>query len=407
MPAVAGVHHVRPLDPARHLVRRARRRVTDDDGVDAHGLDGLHRVAQALTLLDRGGGDGEGEHVGRESLRRRLEGEPGAGRVLEEQRRHHLAPECGDLGHRRRSTSAKASATRSTSAMPSRPEVGDARGGGAGTAHLSTRSPSADTPSSPDVDHLFAARREVLADVVGTDGQLAVASVDHDGELDRLGPPEVAQRVEGGPDGAPGEEDVVDQDHHPSGQVEGDVGDRLGQDRAQADVVAVEGDVEAADGRSCRSLSIWRSASAILVGEGDAARLEPDQHDVFDPAVALDHLVRHAGQGALDVGGAHDLGVGNEHAPEGPRMTALAFGHCSSCRVSLTGPTSRSGRKLIAAASGRPVPIERRVRRPRRRTAQQQCPCCSGDMGICPATVEITPVRPSIIRMASLSKSAT
>ena len=51
-------------------------------------------------------------------------------------------------------------------------------------------------------------------------------------------------------------------------------------------------------------------------------------------------------EGALDVGGGEDLGVGHEHAPEGSRMTALAFGHCSSCRVSLTGLTSRSDARL-------------------------------------------------------------
>ena len=89
--------------------------------------------------------------------------------------------------------------------------------------------------------------------------------------------------------------------------------------------------------------SIWRSISAILVAMGHPAGLEPDQDHVVDPAVALDDLVRHPGEGALDVGGAQDLGMGNEHAPEGPRVTAFAFGHCSSCRVSLTGLTSRSG----------------------------------------------------------------
>ena len=52
---------------------------------------------------------------------------------------------------------------------------------------------------------------QVLADVVGADRQLAVAAVDQDGELDARGPAEVAQRVEGGPDRAAGEEDVVDQ----------------------------------------------------------------------------------------------------------------------------------------------------------------------------------------------------
>ena len=157
----------------------------------------------------------------------------------------------GTLGTERRSTSAKASATRRTSAMPVGPEVGDRERCSRSPRHLSSRVPI-QTPSSPT--STISSRRvgQVLAHVVGADGQLAVAAVDHDGELDGAGPAEVVERVEGGPDGAPGEEDVVDQHDHPPGQVDGDVGDRLGQDGAQADVVAVEGHVEAADVEACR-----------------------------------------------------------------------------------------------------------------------------------------------------------
>src|SRR5688572_7933930 len=42
-----------------------------------------------------------------------------------------------------------------------------------------------------DVDHLVAAGRQVLADVVRSDGELAMPPVDHDGELDLPGPPVV------------------------------------------------------------------------------------------------------------------------------------------------------------------------------------------------------------------------
>ena len=94
--------------------------------------------------------------------------------------------------------------------------------------------------------------------------------------------------------------------------------------------------------------SIWRRISAILVARGTPPVWSPTRTTSSTPAVALDDLVRHAGQGALDVGRGQDLGVGHEHAPEGSRMTALAFGHCSSCRVSLTGLTSRSGVNLSA-----------------------------------------------------------
>ncbi len=83
-------------------------------------------------------------------------------------------------------------------------------------------------------------RREVLADVVGADRQLAVPAVDEDGEPDGPRAPEVGERVEGGTDRAPGEQHVVDEDDDlvvdPSLGEPGR-GDR--PDRLAAQVVAV------------------------------------------------------------------------------------------------------------------------------------------------------------------------
>ena len=59
---------------------------------------------------------------------------------------------------------------------------------------------------------LGARAREVLADVVGADRELAVPAVDEYGEPHRRGPAEVVHRVEGGADRASGEEHVVDED---------------------------------------------------------------------------------------------------------------------------------------------------------------------------------------------------
>ena len=261
VPAVARVDDRGPLHPTGDLVRRARRAVPDDDGVDAHGLDRLDGVAQALALLDRRRGHREREHVGREALGRGLEGEPGAGRLLEEEGGHHLAAQGRHLGHR---------APLHLGEGLGHPEhLGDAVGAAQvghreqvlGSAHSLLQGADPDAVLA-DVDHLLAAGGQVLAHEVGADGQLAVAAVDHDGQLDGPGPAEVVQRVEGGPDGPPGEEHVVDQHHHPAGQVDRDVGDRLGQDGAQADVVAVEGHIERAQLRG-RTPSIWRRISAI------------------------------------------------------------------------------------------------------------------------------------------------
>ena len=157
-----------------------------------------------------------------------------------------------------------------------------------------------------------------------------MAPVDHHGQLHGPGPSEVVQGVEGGPDRPAGEEHVVDQDHHLSGQIAGDIGDRFGKDGSQTEVVAIEGHIEAAH-PATSTPSIWLEGLGHAGGQGDAAGLQAHQDHVLQAAVAFDDLVGHPRQGALHIRGGEQLGVGHEHAPEGSRMTAFAFGHCSSC----------------------------------------------------------------------------
>jgi hypothetical protein len=59
---------------------------------------------------------------------------------------------------------------------------------------------------------LGVAGRQVLADVVGPDRQLAVAAVDEHGQSHRARTAQIGERVEGCADGAPGVEHVVDED---------------------------------------------------------------------------------------------------------------------------------------------------------------------------------------------------
>jgi len=77
-----------------------------------------------------------------------------------------------------------------------------------------------------------------------------VPAVDHDGQLDRPGPAEVADGVQRGPDSPTGKQHVVDQHHDAAVQVGGKLGGCLGNDRPKADVVAVEGHVQGAERRS-------------------------------------------------------------------------------------------------------------------------------------------------------------
>ena len=62
------------------------------------------------------------------------------------------------------------------------------------------------------VDPLLAGGRQVLADVVGPDRQLAMAAIAEDRELHPARPAVVEERLDRGPHRPAGEEDVVDED---------------------------------------------------------------------------------------------------------------------------------------------------------------------------------------------------
>ena len=95
--SVAGVDDA-GLHPPGEPVRRPRRGVPHDDGVDPHGLQRLRRVLEGLALGQGGPGvAGEVDHVGREALGGKLEGDPGARRGLEEQVADGAAPQDGHL----------------------------------------------------------------------------------------------------------------------------------------------------------------------------------------------------------------------------------------------------------------------------------------------------------------------
>src|SRR5580658_2334034 len=122
------------------------------------------------------------------------------------------------------------------------------------------------------VDVLAPAGRDRLPDVVGLNRQLAQAAVDQDGEPNRARPAEVGHRVERGPHGSAGVEDVVDQDDRLAGDRAADL--RLGQLAGDV-VVAVEVDVQEAQLRNrAPDLANLRGQPA---GQGLAAPPDADQ----------------------------------------------------------------------------------------------------------------------------------
>ena len=167
-----------------------------------------------------------------------------------------------------------------------------------------TRSISS-TSSSCTWTRSCACGREVLADVVGPDRQLAVAAVGEHGELDARRAAVLEQRVDRGADRAARVEDVVDEDHRAPLELEVELRvahDRLAAPRslavANVDVVAMEGDVELAEVELDAGALLDQAAQAL--GERHPARMDPDERDRLELIVALDDLVRDPRERALD-----------------------------------------------------------------------------------------------------------
>ena len=94
----------------------------------------------------------------------------------------------------------------------------------AGRGSEMVTSSTSSTSSRRTLTRSLARGRQVLADVVGAERQLAVAAVAEDRELHPLGAAVVEEGIDRGPDGAAGEEDVVDEDDGAAREVEVDVG---------------------------------------------------------------------------------------------------------------------------------------------------------------------------------------
>src|SRR5207249_4464592 len=160
--------------------------------------------------------------------------------------------------------------------------------------------------AEPDGHALAPGGREVLADVVGANRQLAVAAVDQDRELDRPRPPEVDDGVEGSADGTAREEDVVHQD------------DGLVLDR--------ERDVGPADDRrphGQRGAVDLGDLGGEPLRERDATGAQADEREVGGAAVLLEDLVGNAGEGPVERRFVENLGFLSEARYGGGHLLSL------------------------------------------------------------------------------------
>ena len=181
-------------------------------------------------------------------------------------------------------------------------------------------------------------RRQVLAHVVGSNRQFAMAAVDHHGELHRSRATPVGQRVERGANRATGEEDVIDQDHRAVGEIVIDEGQRRSRHGMQRQVIAIERDVER-DRRADVSPEISPRTDATWRAKGSPPVWSPMSETVREIVVAFDDLVRHPRQGARDVIAERSWLFGKNARPRGVwRSSSSSY---LSRRTSLSGLVSR------------------------------------------------------------------
>ena len=154
--AVAGVDD-RCGHPARQAVRCAGRAVPDHDRIDAHRLDRLRGVLQALALLNRRPGYAEVHDVGGEALRGKLERRPRARRRFVEEVHDGLASQRRVLAHDPRPVRLEGRRGCQHAfdpfgvEIPDRQQVTDHR---AASSAVSPTAPSS-TPSSPSSSAIF------------------------------------------------------------------------------------------------------------------------------------------------------------------------------------------------------------------------------------------------------------
>ena len=141
-----------------------------------------------------------------------------------------------------------------------------------------------------DLDGLGERSGYILAHEVGADGELTVASVDENEELNGTGSPEIDQGIERGSDGAPGKQDVVDEDYVTAGDAAGYVrAVSVGRLSGGVPVVAVGSRVQGGD----RDLAIaaGRYIAGDALGEGETTGADADKEKVGSVGMGLDELM--------------------------------------------------------------------------------------------------------------------
>jgi hypothetical protein len=151
----------------------------------------------------------------------------------------------------------------------------------------------------PHANMVLEIGRQVEADDVGLDGDLAMAAIDQDRQADARRTSQVADGIEGGPDGPTREQDVIYQHHLGPVDVEWDLGAaQHGPSRAVLEIVAVERDVDRADVDILPEQPLQLLSEPLR--EGNAARSNPHEAKRRACPTGVGELASHGANQTVD-----------------------------------------------------------------------------------------------------------
>jgi len=183
-----------------------------------------------------------------------------------------------------------------------------------------------------------------------------VTAIDQDREADGPRASVVDERIHGGTDRAPGEEDIVDE--HDDLVVDGEIERGLVHDGRVADpreVIAIQRDVDGPE----RDVGVLvRGDRVAQPGREDvAARADADDGEAAEVAVALDDLVGDARDRATHVVGAEQDGTRRNHdelsfpASQDRSLKVVRYGEYMRPIVAIVGASAFAAVVVIAASS--------------------------------------------------------
>ncbi len=151
----------------------------------------------------------------------------------------------------------------------------------------------------------------MAAGEVGMNGQLPMAAIDEYRKINPIWAAELTHCIEGGADGAPFIDHVINEDDDAIGEVAGHGAFGGGAHADGAEVVPVKGDVQLTDENVVLFEGLDLSGEGC--GEGNAPRMDANEDNAGEVADFFDDFGGEAGEGAANFVGGEDFNNGGSH----------------------------------------------------------------------------------------------